>query len=196
MLYLKTPFWSAALLSFALLTPTASAQEPTPANEGNDMAIKQELAAAAYITQQQLIQITEEATSAYSKTLIDTAPNMPAAWMLLQDGETIKRIDIDKQAADAPAQLRIIMYRAALKSVARRGKINAAAILYTGKISADSDEEALVIEYEHRLGISATKVIPYEVKDGKVLYGEAVTTDKPFQLFYDSKEEFQRSPVK
>src|SRR5699024_9267105 len=115
-----------------------------------------------------LVYLIKEATDAYTGTLTDGKPNMPAAWMLMDDGTTVKRIDIDDQAGNAPAQVRILMYRAALKSIARRGKILAAAILYTGKVSKDSDEEALVIEHEHRLGISGNKIIPYEVNGGKV----------------------------
>src|SRR5699024_4811959 len=102
----------------------------------------------------------------YTSTLADAEPNMPSAWMLLEDGKSTKRISLDEQAADAPAQIRILMYRAALKSVAQRGKIHAAAILYTGRLKEGSDEQALVIEYEHRLGISGNKVIPYKVTDG------------------------------
>ena len=85
------------------------------------------------------------------------------------------------------------MYRAALKSVARRGKIHAAAILYTGKLREGSDDEALVVEYEHRLGIAGNKVIPYLIENGKVAYSEPVTSEKPFQIFYDSKAEAESS---
>ncbi|KAA1175100.1 hypothetical protein FWJ25_06960 [Marinobacter salinexigens] len=148
---------------------------------------KEELAQYAVAGQQQLVHLIEEATKQYSETLTDDTPNMPAAWMLMDDGETVKRINIDDQAGEAPAQLRILMYRAALKSIARRGKVNAAAILYTGKVNEGSDEQALVIEHEHRLGISGNKVIPYEVKGGTVSYSRAVNSEKPFQMFYDEK---------
>jgi hypothetical protein len=193
MLYLKNSLLSAALLTVALLAPTVHAEDPKPAqtSESSDMAIRQEITKYAILGQQQLVYLIKESTKEYSGTLTDSKPNMPAAWMLMDDGKTIKRIDIDDQAGGAPAQLRILMYRAALKSVARRGKIVAAAILYTGKVSKDSDEQALVIEHEHRLGISGNKIIPYEIKGDKILYGEPVTSEKPFQLFYDSKEESQ-----
>lgn len=195
MLYLKTSLLSAVMLSAVFLASNVSAQESSaaPSSEDIEVAAKKTVAAFMFIAQQQLVKLTEEATRQYADTLIDPEPNMPAAWMLMDDEGTVKRINIDAQAVDAPAQLRLIMYRAAIKSVARRGKIDAAAILYTGKVSEDSDQEALVIEYEHRLGISANQVIPYEVRDGKVLYGEPVIADKPFQLFYDSKEEAKQS---
>lgn len=190
MLYVKKSLLSAALLSVAILAPAVNAEEPkqAQASEDSDMAIKQELTKYAILGQQQLVYLIKEATEAYSDTLTDPKANMPAAWMLMDDGTTVKRIDIDDQAGEAPAQVRILMYRAALKSIARRGKILAAAILYTGKVSKDSDNEALVIEHEHRLGISGNKIIPYEVKGDKVSYGEPATGEKPFQIFYDSKE--------
>ena len=114
---------------------------------------------------------------------------MPAAWMLLDDGETVKRINIDGQTEQAPANVRILMYRAALKSIARRGKINAAVILYTGKVKEGEQAAALVIEHEHRLGISGNKIIPYTIEDGNVKYSQAVTKEKPFQMFYDDRGE-------
>src|SRR5699024_10089325 len=114
-------------------------------NEVSEMAIRQGVATFMYAAQQQLIHLIEKGTEEYSEMLASPEPNMPAAWMLLENGETIKRIDIDSQAAEAPAQLRVIMYRAALKSVARRSKINAAAIFYTGKVGEDSDKEAMII---------------------------------------------------
>ncbi len=197
MLYVKKSLLSAALLSVVLLAPAVNAEEQKPASaqtsESSDMAIKKELTKYAILGQQQLVYLIKEATDAYTGTLTDGKPNMPAAWMLMDDGTTVKRIDIDDQAGNAPAQVRILMYRAALKSIARRGKILAAAILYTGKVSKDSDEEALVIEHEHRLGISGNKIIPYEVNGGKVLYKEPATSEKPFQIFYDSKEEAKSS---
>lgn len=181
----------AIFLVACFITPVAGAQEAPPGEltEEQEMVIKQELSKYAVLGQQQIIYLTEQAAEEYSPTLTDTRPNMPGAWMLLEDGKNVKRIDLDEQAKDAPAQIRILMYRAALKAVARRGKIHGAAILYTGKLREGSDDEALVIEYEHRLGISGNKVIPYQVENSEVAYGEAVTSDKPFQIFHDSKPE-------
>ncbi len=150
---------------------------------------KEELARYAVIGQQQLVKLTEKATKEYTQLLQDGKKNVPAAWMLLDDGETIKRIDIDDQTQQVPANVRILMYRAALKSIARRGKINAAVILYTGKVEKDGDAEALVIEHEHRLGISGNKIIPYSIDRGSVSYSQPVTKEKPFQLFYDDKRQ-------
>lgn len=195
--YLGKSLLSALLLTSVVATPFASAQEPPAGelSEQQETAIKQELAKYAVVGQRQILHLTEEATADYTSTLADAEPNMPSAWMLLEDGKSTKRISLDEQAADAPAQIRILMYRAALKSVAQRGKIHAAAILYTGRLKEGSDEQALVIEYEHRLGISGNKVIPYKVTDGTVAYSEPVTSEKPFQIFYDSQEEAERSTL-
>ncbi|MFL1453642.1 hypothetical protein ACJO5Y_04270 [Marinobacter sp. GN3S48] len=185
-----------ALTATLLTSPLALSQENTLAVEipensvlSDGMLTKEELARFAVIGQQQLVKLTEQATEEYTSELSDSDPNMPAAWMLLDDGETIRRINIDDQAGQAPARVRILMYRAALKSIARRGKINAAVILYTGKVKEGDDAEALVIEHEHRLGISANKVVPFRLDGGEVSFSQAVTREKPFQMFYDDKNE-------
>ena len=112
----------------------------------------------------------------------------PAAWLLMKDGKTVKRINSDGQAQGIPAAGRIKMYRAAIKAVAQGGAINAAMILYTGRINEDSDTQALVIEHEHRLGVSANKVVGYEVQSGQILWGEPVTQSKPYEWFYTEKD--------
>lgn len=187
----RSSLMSALGLALALTAGTVVAEEAAkaPSKEVVEQAVKKELSKWAVVGQQQMIYLTEHAIDQYEPELLDDQPDLPAAWMLMKDGKTIKRINIDDQAGEAPATVRLLMYRAALKSIARQREISAGAILYTGKVKEGSDERALVVEYEHRLGISANKVIPFEVKGGKVLYGEPVTKDKPFQLFYDSKED-------
>lgn len=183
-----------ALTATLLASPLAFSEEKQLAVEipensvlSDGVLTKEELARYAIVGQQQLVRLTEKATEEYAQELTDQNATMPAAWMLLDDGETIKRINIDEQADQAPAQMRILMYRAALKSIARRGKINAAVILYTGKVKEGEDAEALVIEHEHRLGISGNKVVPFHLEGGEVTFSKAVTREKPFQLFYDDK---------
>lgn len=187
--YLGKPLLRAFLLIVAMGIPMASAQTAPSGEltEEQEKALRLELTKYAVLGQQHILYLSKHATDEYTETLTDSKPNMPSAWMLLDDGKTIKRINIDEQAQGAPAQIRIIMYRAALKSVAQRGKIHAAVILYTGKIKENSDDQALVIEFEHRLGISGNKVIPYQVENGKVTYSEPVTSEKPFQIFHESK---------
>ncbi len=193
--YLAKSLLNALLLAAFFAVPAVNAEEPHTAelSEEQEMAIKQELSKYAVLGQRQILYLTQQATDEYADTLTDSNPDMPSAWMLLEDGTTIKRIDLDEQSEDAPAQIRILMYRAALKSVARRGKIHAAAILYTGKLKEGSDDKALVVEYEHRLGIAGNKVIPYQTENGKVAYAEPVNSEKPFQIFYDSRAEAKSS---
>ena len=138
--------------------------------------------------QQQLIHLSDTATKEYNESILGSGATMPAAWMLMKDGETVKRINIDGQAYGMPAAAQLKMYRAAIKSIARRGQINAAAILYTGRISENSDTEVLVIEHEHRLGVSSNKVIGYKIRNGSISWAEPVSQEKPFEWFYDGKD--------
>src|SRR5690554_849186 len=189
--YIGKTLQTALLFTVFFTVSAANAEEAPPAEltPEQEMAIKLELSKYAVLGQQQILYLSEQATDEYTGALTDSEPNMPSAWMLLEDGQTVKRINLDKQAEDTPAQIRILMYRAALKSLARREKIHGSVILYTGKIREGSDDEALVIEFEHRLGISGNKVVPYQVTNGHVTYSEPVTTEKPFQIFHDGKPE-------
>jgi len=194
----RTGLIAALGLSFFFSVATSVAQEQQRAPSGaqtknaiDENQIRKELSSWALVGQQQILYLSGKAIDQYEPTLLDGDPNMPGAWMLMDDGKTVKRISIDDKAGSAPAKIRLLMYRAALKSIARRDKINAAVILYTGKIKEGSDDEALVVEHEHRLGISANKVIPYRVLGGKVSYSKSATTKKPFQIFYEEMAEGQ-----
>jgi hypothetical protein len=189
-MFRSTKYALAALLSLSMLAPAVSMANELP--EDGPLAdgelSEEEVAVVLGTAQQQLIRLSEAATEAYERVIKNDDPGTPAAWMLMKDGETIKRIDIDDQAQDIPAAARIKMYRAAIKSIARRGHISAAAILYTGRANEQSDTRVLVIEHEHRLGVSANKVIGYEAGNGKISWAESVTRKKPFEWFYDDKE--------
>ncbi|MBW7470002.1 hypothetical protein [Marinobacter sp. F4218] len=148
---------------------------------------KKEMAKYLVIGNKQLAYLARNATEEYAPELEGKGQAMPSAWMLMSDGITVKKVSLDESADGAPPQIRIAMFRAALKSIARRGKINAAVIVYAGKLSEDNPQEVLVLEHEHRLGISATKIVPFEIDGGNVKYAEPVTNNKPFQMFYDDK---------
>lgn len=190
---LKKSFLTATVLCTFLTAPAVHAQDPRTVEIPEDSPIadgkldQEELGRAAAAGQHQLVRLTEQATEEYTESLKRDGKAVPAAWMLLGDGETIKRLNLGEQAKDAPANMRILMYRAALKSVARRGQINAAVILYTGKLDEDTAMDAIVIEHEHRLGISGNKVVPFELEAGKVSYFQSVTKEKPFMIFYDGQ---------
>lgn len=186
--YLK--YVLAALLSLSVLSPVVSTAKELPEDSplADGELSEDEVGVVLGTAQQQLVRLSETATEAYEPTIEDEKTPMPAAWMLMKDGETIKRINIDDQAQGIPAAARIKMYRAAIKSIARRGHISAAAILYTGRANETSDTEVLVVEHEHRLGVSGNKVIGYEKRDGTISWAKPVTKKKPFEWFYDDKE--------
>ncbi|GGC72399.1 hypothetical protein [Marinobacter halophilus] len=169
----------------AVGAPMAQAQE----SAGKETLTEEDVAMIIVGAQQQLIRLSEQATEEYQDTLRADSPSMPAAWMMMKDGETVKRLNISGQADNMPAAAKIKMYRAAIKSIAQRGQINAAAILYTGRVNEQSSEQVMVIEHEHRLGVSSNKVIGYRLQDGKVSWAEPVTQEKPFEWFYDGSKE-------
>ncbi|WP_273203654.1 hypothetical protein [Marinobacter subterrani] len=148
---------------------------------------REEMARYIIVAKEQLAYLTKNATEEYAPRMKAEGSAMPAAWMLMNDGVTVKELSLDESAEGAPASIRVVMFRAALKSVARRGKINAAVILYAGQLSEGNTQRALVVEHEHRLGISATKIVPFVVEEGQVKYAQSVTREKPFQMFYDSE---------
>jgi hypothetical protein len=148
---------------------------------------REEMAKYVIVAKEQLTYLTTKATEEYGPRVEAGANTMPAAWMLMDDGVTVKELSLDKSAEGAPASIRVVMFRAALKSIARRGKINAGVILYAGQLSEANSQKALVVEHEHRLGISATKIVPFVVEQGQVKYAKSITREKPFQIFYDSK---------
>ena len=148
---------------------------------------KKEMARYLVIANKQLAYLAEQATEEYQDRIEAEKTPMPSGWMLMKDGITVKELKLDESAEGAPPQIRVVMFRAALKSIARRGQINAAAILYAGQLSEENPQKVLVMEHEHRLGISGNKLVPYTVHGEKVKYSESVTKEKPFQLFYDTK---------
>src|SRR5690554_3400714 len=106
--YLGKSLQTALLLTVFFAVPSVRGEEPPPAEltAEQEMAIKMELAKYAALGQQQILHLSEQATSEYAQTLSDSKPNIPSAWMLLEDGVTVKRINIDEQAKGAPAQIR------------------------------------------------------------------------------------------
>ncbi len=189
MFRLRKHTFAAIISIFALGGTGALAQTPEQSPLADGELSKQELAAIITLAEQQLTQLADAATKEYLPVIQRDQAKMPQAWMLMEDGETVKRINLDDQTDGAPPAVRIVMYRAALKSLARRGLINAGAILYAGPVSEDNNADALVIEHEHRLGVSANKVVGYRLEEDKVVWGKPVTDTKPFEWFYDAKKD-------
>ena len=148
---------------------------------------KEELARYMVIAKAQLEYLTKHAAEEYAAELKgDTAP-MPRAWMLMKDGESIKEVKLDQSGDGAPPEVRAVLFRAAMKSIARGGEISAATILFAGQMSAENPQKLLVFEYEHRVGVSSSKFVPYSAKNQSIYYGKPVIREKPFQLFYDTQ---------
>ncbi len=191
----RSNLYAAFLVGTILFVPWYVAAEDTivklkiPENSviSDGTLTPEEMARYVIVAKEQLTHLTTKATEEYVPRIKAGGSSMPAAWMLMDDGMTVKELTLDKAAEGAPASIRVVMFRAALKSVARRGKINAAVVLYAGQLSEENTQKALVVEHEHRLGISATKIIPFVVEQGQTNYAQSVTREKPFQLFYDSK---------
>ncbi|MCD1630036.1 MULTISPECIES: hypothetical protein [Marinobacter] len=179
----------AATFSLFALGATHSLAEGLPQDGplSDGKISEDELGVVILSAQQQLIRLSEAATKEYQSAILEPGANTPKAWMLMKDGETVKRINIDAQAVGMPAVAQLKMYRAAIKSIAQRGQINAAAILYTGRVSEGNETEVLVIEHEHRLGVSSNKVIGYEIRNGAISWAEPVSQEKPFEWFYEGK---------
>lgn len=148
---------------------------------------REEMARYLVIANKQLGFLAKQAAEDYQERIEPEKTPMPSAWMLMKDGVTVKELKLDESGNGAPPKIRVIMFRAALKSIARRGQISAAAILYAGQMSEENPQRVLVIEHEHRLGISGSKFVPYSIDGRKVKYSQAFTKEKPFQMFYDTK---------
>lgn len=153
------------------------------------MISKEEMASYMVVANQQLAYLAKQAMNEYEQRISSQGDPMPSGWMLMKDGVTVKELKLDDSANGAPANIRMVMFRAALKSIARRGQISAAALVFSGPISESNPQKVLAIEHEHRVGVSATKYIPFEEDGGNMVFGKAVTQEKPFQLFYDSQWE-------
>jgi len=150
-----------------MLSPVVHANDSATDEE----SAKKELAFILTAAREQLVNLVTEATEEYEPDLLGSAEVMPAAWMLMKDGETVKRINMDGQAVGAPPSVELLMYRAAVKSIAQRKQIVAAAILYAGQIHEGDETKALVIEHEHMVGVSGHKVVGYEVEGGEIVWG-------------------------
>lgn len=112
---------------------------------------------------------------------------IPAAWMMMNDGE-VKRVRLGESGEKAAATMKVLMFRAALKSLARHGKILATVIVYAGTVEEGEDTRVLAIEHEHRLGLSGLQVVPYRFDQGDLSFGQPSTQKKPYELFYDGRD--------
>lgn len=131
--------------------------------------------------------LTKVAQEEVGEELKQSGIVIPAAWMMMNDGE-VKRVRLGASGEKAAATMKVLMYRAALKSLARHGKILATAIIYAGNAEDDASMRVLAIEHEHRLGLSGIQLVPYRFEKGVLSFGDPKTQKKPYELFYDGRE--------
>lgn len=148
-----------------------------------------DLAAVVAVAQRHLREMTDAAVGKAGNELEEAGIFRPMAFMVMKS-EKVQQMRLADEAEEAPAEIKVLMYRAGLKSIARRGEIHASIIAYPGNVEKDGENiRAMVLEHEHRLGVSGFKLIPVKLEGGKASFGEPMTQDKPFQVFYDEKEE-------
>ncbi|MCL7944512.1 hypothetical protein [Marinobacter sp. ATCH36] len=147
-----------------------------------------DLAAVVAVAQQHLKEMTDAAVVKAGDELEEAGIFRPMAFMVMKS-DRVQQMRLADEAEEAPGQVKVLMYRAGLKSIARRGEIHAAIIAYPGSVEKDGETiRAMALEHEHRLGVSGIKLIPVKLQEGEASFGEPMSQDKPFQIFYDGKE--------
>lgn len=167
----------------------STSKEPAkPMTEAEKKAAAQELIKSMEGKAEiQLAALFKESIKRPVDALAKDGKTMPSAAMMFVNGH-VKEVDIKQK--DVPAGARVEIYRAALRAAARHHTIVAAIIYYTAE-APDKDgkkQKYLVAEYEHLLGVSAMRIIPYKFKDGKVAFGKPIDRKKPYVMFYDPQK--------
>lgn len=147
----------------------------------------EELAVVVLRAKDDLTSLLEKAVGNVEVEMEETGLFSPRAWMLMK-GQGLKEVTLSGQAENAPPDIKVHMFRASLRSVARHNRIDAALIVYPGSIKKDGETQRVVaVEHEHRLGVSGLKLIPLDLKDGEASFGAPISQKKPFAFFYDGK---------
>ena len=186
--YLKVLF---LILSLVCFSATATSQEHQ--SEGSSVLsdgklTKKELAAAMLTAEKDLTSMLKASMSVVEEEVENSGIFGPGAWMVLKDRK-LKKVRLDEAAESAPPSAKLQVFRASLRPLARHNKIDAALIVYPGTITKEGEKQrVVVVEHEHRLGISGLKLIPLELDEGDVSFGAAMSQEKSFQIFYDQKK--------
>ncbi len=184
-------FVSAFVIGFAIST-AALAQDALDRDDhvlSDGKLDDKDLAAVVAVAQRHLKEMTDAAVKKAGEELEEAGIFRPMAFMVMKS-EKVQQMRLADDAEEAPGQVKVLMYRAGLKSIARRGEIHAAVIAYPGSVEKDGETiRAMALEHEHRLGVSGIKLIPVKLEDGEASFGEPMSQDKPFQIFYDEKAE-------
>jgi len=189
----KTYTLAASLMLSIVAGPTALAQSQTnQLSEDHVLAdgelTNEELAIVLLTAEKDLNSLLDKAIASVESDVEAAGVFRPRAWMIMKDKE-IKEVIFADEASQAPPEMKLHMIRVSLKSLARHDGIDSALIVYPGTIQKDDESQrVVVVEHEHRLGVSGTKLIPLELSGGKVAFGGALSQKKPFQIFYDKKQ--------
>ena len=150
---------------------------------------EKDLAAVVAVAQRHLREMTDQVVNQAGDELEEAGIFRPMAFMVMKS-DKVQQMRLEEEAEQAPGNVKVLMYRAGLKAIARRGEIHAAVIAYPGSVEKNGETiRAMALEHEHRLGVSGIKLIPVRLEDGEASFGEPMSQDKPFQIFYDAKEE-------
>lgn len=179
------------IVLFLFIVTSAVAQQPRNYDDhilSDGKLEPEELAAVVKIARTDLKHLTEKALGSVENDLNASGIFSPEAWMLLKGG-TIKQLKLDQDAeANAPPKIKVVMYRTALRSVARHGQIHAAVIAYPGTLEKEGEKKrVVVIEHEHRLGVSGLKLVPITMENGVSHFAAHISQKKPFEFFYDGE---------
>ncbi|PHQ26299.1 hypothetical protein CLH62_01470 [Marinobacter guineae] len=187
------PLFLSTLLVLAAVSPASLAQDgfdediPDRNALADGKLTSDEIKKYAALAAKHIQELTAVAREEVGSELEQSGVVIPAAWMMMNDGE-VKRVRLGESGEKAAATMKVLMFRAALKSLARHGKILGTAIVYAGTVEGEKDTRVLAIEHEHRLGLSGLQVVPYRFDQGDLSFGKPNTQKKPYELFYDGRK--------
>lgn len=190
---MKSLFWIMLTVVFVTVPVTfAQAEEELPIPDRNALSdgklTEEEIKQYATLAAAHIQKLTTVAQEEVGVELEQSGVVIPSAWMMMNDGE-VKRVKLGETGDQASGTIKVLMYRAALKSLARHGKILATAIVYAGTLDGEDNVRVLAVEHEHRLGISGLQIVPYRFQQGELSFGDAQSQKKPYELFYDGATE-------
>ncbi|OJT00528.1 hypothetical protein [Marinobacter nauticus] len=176
------------LLSLSMILSAQSEPEYRDHILSDGVLTNEELAHVVRRAQDDLKLITEKAVNAAGSVMERELVFGPQAWMLMKNGD-IKPLRLGEEGKGAPADMKVLMYRAGLRSLARHGQIDAAVVIYPGTIDKQGEKQRIAaVEHEHRLGVSGLKLIPVDLEGGKAVFRSVISQDKSFQIFYDDRK--------
>jgi len=188
-------FVAALIVGFAISTG-ALAQDAIDREDhvlSDGVLDSKEMSAVVAVAQRHLKELTDAAVKKAGDELEEAGIFRPMAFMVMKS-DKVQAMRLEEEAEQAPGNVKVLMYRAGLKAIARRGEIHATVIAYPGSVEKDGETiRAMALEHEHRLGVSGIKLIPVNLEGGEASFGEPMSQGKPFQIFYDPKEEDKKS---